>query len=476
MTRPPARGTRGKVHIIGIGGIGAGSLAAVLREAGYVVTGSEPSRTTLAQEILDLYPDIRVFRELAAAHVADADWVIYSVAFDADNIELVEAQRRGIRISTYPEALGTLLSDPATTDGAAVCAVAGTHGKTTTTGMVTQALEATGGSASYIIGGPMQGNARNARFRAGSPFVLEADEYRGAFLRYARHVSLLVITNIDFDHPDCYPSQKSVEEAFGQLLDEATGLERAFACGDSPGVQAVLEHRSEPVQTYGFGDGHTYRIDVRSANAAGSSFTISGPDLDAVPVTLGLTGRHNVLNATGAFLAAWQMGSSTEGIAESLGEYVGARRRFEVVLDTDRAVVVDDYAHHPAAVASFIEAMRQRYPDRQLTLVFQPHTLTRTVAMFDDFVRVLRGADAVAVLDVYAGREAEAGSAEPGVLATKLREALRSQGMRTFDASEPDQLVAALAASCADTPTAFATVGAGDLWRTITTPLRAALT
>lgn len=475
MTRPPATGTQGKVHIIGVGGIGAGSLAAVLREAGYAVTGSEPSHTTLTQEILALYPDIEVFREFSEAHVADADWVIYSVAFGADNAELVEARRRGVRISTYPEALGTLLADPATTGGAGVCAVAGTHGKTTTTGMVTQALEATGTSASYIIGGPMQGSARNARFRAGSPFILEADEYKGAFLEYAPHVSLLVITNIDFDHPDCYPSQHAVEEAFGQLLDGATGLQTTFACGDSPGVQAVLQHRSEPVQTYGFGHANTYRIDVRTANAAGSSFTISGPDLDAVPVMLGLTGRHNVLNATGAFLAAREMGSPTAGIVEALRDYVGARRRFEVVLDTERAAIVDDYAHHPVAVASFIDAMRQRYPGRHLTVVFQPHTLSRTVAMFDDFVNALRGADAVAVLDVYAGREAEKGSAEPEVLAEKLREALRSQGTRLFDAAEPGELVAALAESCADGRTVVATVGAGDLWRTITTPLRAAL-
>jgi UDP-N-acetylmuramate--alanine ligase len=456
-----------RIHVLGIGGIGTSSLAAILSQAGAVVTGSEDSRTILAAELLEQYPQIQVYEDFSPSHLEAVDWLIHTVAIKPDNPELLEARRLGIPVSTYPQALGRFLPH---TD---VCGVAGTHGKTTTTAMIAAAFEMADLPISYLIGAPLQGSGTNARYTEGSPFILEADEYRGAFMEYAHHFAQLLITNIDFDHPDYYPSQDAVEKAFSELVSHTPPTAHIFACGDSPGVQ-VLTGVHERITTYGFDESNAVRIELQEATSAGSTFTVNGPLDDAITLRLTLPGRHNVLNATGAYLAARQMGCPSSAIASSLARYVGARRRFDVRLDSPSVAVVDDYAHHPVAVASFVDGLRQRYPDRRLILVFQPHTLTRTKALFDDFAAVLRAPEQVAVLDVYAGRESDDPS-EPKRLAERLRQALRDQGVHVLEATGPAAVVTALAEFSADQPTVIGTVGAGDLWKTVTEPLVARL-
>ena len=453
--------------MVGIGGIGTSGLAAVLAQAGAVVTGSEDSRTILAGELLERFPQIRVYDGYSASHLDGVDRVIHTVAARPDNPELAEARRRGVPVFTYPQALGLFL------DGTEVCGVAGTHGKTTTTAMIAAAFEQAGLPVSYLVGAPLQGSRSNARYTTGSPFVLEADEYRGAFGEYAHRFAQLVITNIDFDHPDYYPSQDAVEKAFGELLAHTPPAARVFACGDSAGVRAVARVHDR-ITTYGFGTSSAVRVRVAEAAEAGSRFSVTGGPDGEVALRVTLPGRHNVLNATAAYLAARQMGCPVPAIAAALGGFAGARRRFDVRLSTPRAAVVDDYAHHPVAVASFIDGLRQRYPGRRLVLVFQPHTLTRTRALFDDFVSVLRAPEQVAVLDVYAGRESD-DPAEPGRLAARLRRALREQDADVLEASEPAAVVAAVAEVAAGDPVVIGTVGAGDLWKTVTEPLVARL-
>ena len=457
-----------RVHVVGIGGIGTSALAVILAQAGAAVSGSEESRTILARELLDQFPQIKVYQGFSPGHLDGVDQVIHSVAFRPDNPELAEARRRGIPVWTYPQALSRFLA------GTEVCGVGGTHGKTTTTAMIAAAADEAGLPVSYLVGAPMQGGRRNVRYTAGSPFVLEADEYRGAFLEYAGRFAQLVITNVDFDHPDYYPSQDAVEKAFSELLAHTPPGARVFACGDSQGVQAVARVHDRII-TYGLGPHNAVRVELAGLSVSGSAFTVAGTAGDRVRLRVGLPGRHNVLNATAAFLAARALGCPVDAIAAALEGYAGARRRFEVRLSTPQAAVVDDYAHHPVAVAAFIDGLRQRYPDRRLILVFQPHTLTRTVALFDDFVRVLRAAEQVAVLDVYAGRELD-DPAEPARLAARLRTALRSQGTDVLAASGPSDVVAAVAelASAGD-PAVIGTVGAGDVWKTVTGPLTARL-
>ena len=462
------RGMSERVHVVGIGGIGTSALAVILAQAGAVVSGSEDSGTILAGELLDRFPEISVWRGYSAGHLDGVDRLIHSVAVRPDNPELAEARRRGIPVLTYPQALGRFLA------GTDVCGVAGTHGKTTTTAMIAMAAEEAGLPVSYLVGAPMQGDRCNVRYTPGSPFVLEADEYRGAFLEYAGRFAQLVITNIDFDHPDYYPSQDAVEKAFSELLAHIPPGARVFACGDSRGVQAVSRVHDRII-TYGFGPGNAVRVELAGVSDAASVFTVTSPADDRVRLRVKLPGRHNVLNATAAFLAARALGCPVAAIASALEGYVGARRRFDVRLSTPQVAVVDDYAHHPAAVASFIDGLRQRYPGRRLVLVFQPHTLTRTLALFDDFVRVLRAAEQVAVLDVYAGRELD-DPAEPARLAARLRTALRSQGADVLAASEPADVVRAVAElAAAGEPVVVGTVGAGDVWKTVTEPLTARL-
>jgi UDP-N-acetylmuramate--alanine ligase len=223
------RGMSERVHVVGIGGIGTSALAVILAQVGAVVSGSEDSGTILAGELLDRFPEISVWRGYSAGHLDGVDRLIHSVAVRPDNPELAGARRRGIPVLTYPQALGRFLA------GTDVCGVAGTHGKTTTTAMIATAAEEAGLPVSYLVGAPMQGDRRNVRYTPGSPFVLEADEYRGAFLEYAGRFAQLVITNIDFDHSDYYPSQDAVEKAFSELLTHIPPGARVFACGTRAG-------------------------------------------------------------------------------------------------------------------------------------------------------------------------------------------------------------------------------------------------
>ena len=432
-----------------------------------MVSGSEESRTILAGELLERFPQIRVYDGYSAGYLDGVGQVVHSVAVRPDNPELAEARRRGLPVFTYPEALGRFLA------GADVCGVAGTHGKTTTTAMIAAAAEEAARPVSYLVGAPLQGGRSNVRYTPGSPFVLEADEYRGAFLEYCGRFAQLVITNIDFDHPDYYPSQDAVEKAFSELLTHTPPGARVFACGDSHGVQVVARVHDR-ITTYGFGAHNTVRVELADASDAGSVFTVSGTADGRVRLRVGLPGRHNVLNATAAFLAARAMGCPVPALASALEGFVGARRRFDVRLSTPHVAVVDDYAHHPVAVASFLDGLRQRYQDRRLVLVFQPHTLTRTLALFDEFVQVLRGPEQVAVLDVYAGRELE-DPAEPARLAARLRAALRGRGVDVLAVSEPSAVVSAVAGLAAGEPVVIGTVGAGDVWKTVTEPLVARL-
>jgi UDP-N-acetylmuramate--alanine ligase len=452
-----------RVHVIGVGGIGTSGLAVILARAGATVTGSEESQTTLAADLLEGFHQIRVYGGYSPSHLDGVDWVIHTTAAKPDNLELLEAGRRGIAVSTYPQALGRFLA------GTDVCGVAGTHGKTTTTAMIASAFETADLPVSYLIGAPLQGGASNVRYVPGSPFVLEADEYKGAFMEYAHRFAHLVITNIDFDHPDYYPSQDAVEKAFGEMLVHVPPSARVVACGDSAGV-AALARAHERIITYGFGRPNAVRVEVQDATPAGSTFTLAGQCEPGTSLRVSLPGRHNVLNATAAFLAARGMGCPDGAIIAALASYVGARRRFDIRLETAQVAVVDDYAHHPAAVASFVDGLRQRYPGRRLILVFQPHTLTRTRALFDEFVAVLATVDQVAVLDVYAGREA-GDPGEPGRLAELLRQALRRKGAAVIEAAGPLALADRLAELAAGSPAVIGTVGAGDVWKTVTEPL-----
>lgn len=454
-----------RLHVVGIGGIGTSALAVILAQAGAVVTGSEVSRTILAGELLERFPQIRVYEGYSPSHLDGVSQVIHTTAVKPDNPELAEARRRGIPVLSYPQALAQLLAE---TD---VCGVAGTHGKTTTTAMIAMAAETAGRPISYLVGAPLQNGQNNARYTPGTPFVLEADEYRGAFLDYASRFAQLVITNIDFDHPDYYPSQDAVEKAFGELLAHTPPSAKVFACGDSAGVRAVARVH-ERISTYGFGAHNDIRIESLDPSDAGSGFTVTGTVDGEVPLWVRLPGQHNVLNATAAFLAARQLSCPVPAITSALENYAGARRRFEVRLDKPQVALVDDYAHHPVAVSSFIAALRQRYPNRRLILVFQPHTLTRTQALFDEFVQVLAVADQVAVLDVYAGREQD-NPAEPARLAARLRAALRHEGAQVLDASEPADVVRAVSELTAGQPVVIGSLGAGDLWKTVTEPLMA---
>ena len=317
------RGMSERVHVVGIGGIGTSALAVILAQAGAVVSGSEDSGTILAGELLDRFPEISVWRGYSAGHLDGVDRLIHSVAVRPDNPELAGARRRGIPVLTYPQALGRFLA------GTDVCGVAGTHGKTTTTAMIAMAAEEAGLPVSYLVGAPMQGARCNVRYTPGSPFVLEADEYRGAFLEYADRFAQLVITNIDFDHPDYYPSQDAVEKAFSELLAHIPHGARVFACGDSRGVQAVSRVHDRII-TYGFGPGNAVRVELVGVSDAASVFTVTGAADDRVRLRVKVPGRHNVLNATAAFLAARALGCPVAAIATALEGYVGARRRFDV--------------------------------------------------------------------------------------------------------------------------------------------------
>ncbi|WP_298149137.1 UDP-N-acetylmuramate--L-alanine ligase [Metallibacterium sp.] len=406
-----------RVHFIGIGGAGMSGIAEVLHTLGYTVSGSDRVRSAVTERLAAL--GVRVHIGHAAAHVQGNDVVVVSGAIAADNPELLAARAARIPVVPRAEMLGELMRFRRG------IAIAGTHGKTTTTSLTASVLAEAGYDPTFVIGGQLLAAGTHARLGAGEYLVAEADESDGSFLLLSP--VLAVVTNIDADHLANYGGDFArVRQAFDSFLHRLPFYGTAVLCTDDAEVAALAQRTARGTVTYGT----TATADVRASGieqqGARMRFDLHLPGRNApLPVDLSLPGRHNVLNALAAAAVGGQLGADAEAIAAALAGFQGVGRRFqqrgEIAHARGRALLVDDYGHHPSELAAVFAAARGGWPQRRLVVAFQPHRYSRTRDLLDDFGRVLCEADVLVLSEVYAAGEAPIAGADGRALARAVR-------------------------------------------------------
>lgn len=381
------------VHFMGIGGAGMSGLATLARHQGVLITGcdNDPSG---AADLAGL--GVQVWRGHDASHVDGARAVVVTAAVAQEHPELERARARGIPVVRRADALGEAVS----AGGGTVVAVAGTHGKTTTTVMVTEALTAAGRNPTGLAGGRVATWGGNARVGGRELFVVEADEYDRAFL--ALHPTVAVVNNVEADHLECYGSLEALEAAFREFAGRAR---RVIAGADDAGATRLVRALRVPAWRVGFAPDADVRIAEHELAPAGSSALVRLADGREVALRLRVPGRHNLRNAAAALAVAAELAADVDRCAAALAEFRGAARRFERVGEAAGVMVMDDYAHHPTEVTATLEAARQMFPSRRLVAVFQPHLYSRTAMHGEALGRALAAADLVVVAPIYGARE-----------------------------------------------------------------------
>ena len=443
-----------RVHFVGVGGAGMGGIAEVLHTLGFEVSGSDLAESGMTRHLGGI--GVRVHGAHRAAHVAHCDVVVRSAAVPEDNVELEEARVRGIPILPRAQMLAELMRFR---HG---IAVAGTHGKTTTTSLVTSVLAEGGLDPTCVIGGRLNSIGSNARLGVGPYLVAEADESDRSFLRLQPVVA--VVTNIDADHMEAYGNDLGqLEEAFVEFLQRLPFYGLAVVCGDDPSIASILPRILRAVRTYGFAPGSAVRAMKLRQTGMRTTFRVSRRGRETLEVSLNLPGRHNVYNALAAIAVATELEVADDAICRALHGFQGIARRLQVhgerLTPRGRVTLVDDYAHHPRELSAVLEAVRAGFPGRRLLAVFQPHRYTRTRALFEDFVGVLADLDALVLLEVYRAGEAELGGADGRALCRALR--VRGRVNPVFVESPGE--VPALLDDVAREGDVVLTLGAGDV-------------
>jgi len=419
-------------HFVGIGGIGLSAIAKVLLEQGHRVSGSDLKLSPVALALTEL--GATVYEGHDAAKMGEPDAVVVSSAVPINNPEIVAARQRGIPVMKRDRLLGQMMT------GKAGIAVAGTHGKTTTSSLIAYTLVTLGQDPTFIVGGVLGNLGTNAHAGEGPHFVVEADEYDYAFL--GLHPQIAVVTHVEHDHPDCFPTVEDVEAAFRQFLALASGDGCVIGCGDVPRVARLLQELraksgAPEVWTYGLAAGGDWRAVKLAVNdVGGHDFTVLRRETQTAPerFRLQVPGVHNVKNALAAVAVAHRLGLDLHLVAEALAAFRPTRRRFELKGVAAGVTVMDDYAHHPTEIRATLAAAREQFPDRIVWAVFQPHTYSRTQLLLDEFADSFAEADHVVVLDIYPAREAAADF--PGTTAAGLVARMRhpdAQHVRTHD-------------------------------------------
>jgi UDP-N-acetylmuramate--alanine ligase len=445
----------GRVHFVGIGGAGMSGIARIMLARGIAVSGSDSAASAGLRDLGALGARVHVGH--AAEHVEAADTVVVSSAIRPDNPELAEAVRRGIRVLHRAGALASLMF------GRRVIAVSGTHGKTTTTSMITTLLRETGTDPGYVIGGVLAATGVGAADGAGPDFVAEADESDGSFLMLSPDAA--VVTNVEADHLDNYGTAEAYRASFGAFAARIAPGGLLVTCADDPGARDLASKGAAlglRVRTYGESADADYRVTAIRERGMKTTFSVhSTPAPFGIidcEISLGVPGRHNALNAAAAFAAAVELGTAPERAAAALGRYGGAARRMEPKGEAGGVRVLDTYAHHPTELTADLRAARAIVGDGRVVAVFQPHLYSRTKIFATEFGAALGLADEVVVLDVYAARE----DPVPGVTGQLVAEAVPGGAARYVPSFDD---VPAVVASVAAPGDLVLTMGAGDVTR-----------
>ena len=408
------------IHFVGIGGAGMSGIAEVLLNLGYRISGSDLGDSAVTRRLIEL--GARVHQGHNAAYIEGADCIVTSTAVKADNPEVLAARAKLIPVVPRAVMLAELMRMKKGV------AIAGTHGKTTTTSLVASVLAAADLDPTFVIGGKLNSAGANARLGSGDYIVVEADESDASFLKLLP--VLAVVTNIDADHMETYGHDFGrLKDAFVEFLHHMPFYGAAVVCIDDPVIRELLPRIERPITSYGIAeDAQVRALDIRAVDGQ-MHFRVqrrNGIELPELEVVLNLPGHHNVLNALAAIAVAVELGVPDAALLEALAQFKGVGRRFqrygEVALPSGgQATVVDDYGHHPVEMAATLAAARGAFPGRRLVLAFQPHRYSRTRDCFEDFVKVIGQADAVLLAEVYAAGEAPVVAADGRALTRALR-------------------------------------------------------
>jgi UDP-N-acetylmuramate--alanine ligase len=428
------------IHFVGIGGVGMSGIAEVLFNLGYTISGSDLAQSATLKRLADM--GIRTFVGHTPANVDGADAVVTSTAVQADNPEVLTAREK--RIPVVPRAL--MLAELMRLKQG--IAIAGTHGKTTTTSLVASVLAEAGLDPTFVIGGRLNSAGANARLGQGDYIVVEADESDASFLNLLPVMA--VVTNIDADHMETYGHDFGrLKQAFVDFLHRMPFYGTAILCTDDPAVRDIVPQVTCPITSYGFDEGAQVRaVDVRAVGGQ-MHFTVqrrNGVVLPDLAVVLNLPGRHNVLNALSAIAVAVELNVADAAVQKALAGFKGVGRRFQrygevAARDGGFFTLIDDYGHHPVEMAATLAAARGAFPDRRLVLAFQPHRYTRTRDCFEDFIKVIAQADAVLLAEVYAAGETPIVAADGRSLARALRVAGRIEPVFVDDIADMPQAI-----------------------------------
>jgi UDP-N-acetylmuramate--alanine ligase len=440
-----------RVHFVGAGGIGMCGIAELLANQGYEVSGSDLRDSPTVERLRSLGIPVAIGH--ANANVGDADVVVYSSAVRANNPELREAEQRKIPVIPRAEMLAEVMR---LKDG---IAVAGSHGKTTTTSLIAHVLDATGLDPTAVVGGRVlaAGSApRTTRLGTGDLLVAEADESDGSFLRLAPVIA--VVTNVDAEHLDHYGSYEALQQAFTEFVNRVPFWGAAVLCLDHPGVQSLLPHATRRTITYGTASQADLVAGELTREGVGTRFAVRWRDEMLGTAHLRMPGHHNVLNALATLAVAMELDVPFARAADALESFLGIERRFEDKGGAGGIRVVDDYGHHPAEVRATLAAAREVHGGR-LVVAFQPHRYTRTQDRWEDFTRAFNDADVLILTEIYAAGESKI----PGVEAAELAEALRAHGHREVHfVADLDEVVERLA-ELAQPGDLVVTLGAGSI-------------
>jgi len=414
---PETMGRMRRAHFVGIGGAGMGGIAEVLLNLGYQVSGSDLGANAITRRLQKQGAQIWIGHD--AEHVAESDVVVVSTAVSEDNPEVIAARESRIPVVPRAEMLAEIMRFRYG------IAVAGTHGKTTTTSLVASVLAEGGLDPTFVIGGRLNSSDSHARLGSGHYLVAEADESDASFL-YLQPM-LAIVTNIDADHLSTYEGDfERLRQTFVEFLHHLPFYGLAVLCVDDPHVREVLPGLTRQVCSYGI---ESEDADVRAVNLRQNGmqmqFEVHQQNHPRLDVVLNLPGRHNVLNALAAIAVARELGASDESIQRALETFAGIDRRFqinaELAMEGGSLLLVDDYGHHPSEIAATINAVRNGWPQRRLVVAFQPHRYSRTQELFDDFARVLADADVLLLTDVYAAGESPISGADGRALSRAVR-------------------------------------------------------
>lgn len=405
-----------RIHFVGIGGVGMAGIAEVLINLGYEVQGSDLRESAATRRLARLGAEIHIGHD--GGLVDDASVVVVSSAVSTNNVEIERAHELRRPVVQRAEMLAELMRFRSG------IAVAGTHGKTTTTSLVASVLAEGGLDPTFVIGGRLASTDSNARLGSGRYLVAEADESDASFMHLQPMIA--VVTNIDTDHMDTYEGDVNrLHDAFVEFLHNLPFYGLAVLCIDDAGVRSILDRVSRPVLTYGFSKDADVRGTEFSQDGPRCRLTVSREGHDPLSLELNLAGQHNALNALAAVAIAHELELDDEALAAALGGFQGIDRRMQMVGEIDlgdgKAVLIDDYGHHPRELAATIDALRGSWPDRRLMMAFQPHRYTRTRDLLDDFAGVLAGVDVLLLTEVYPAGEDPIVGADGRALARAIR-------------------------------------------------------